>query len=667
MMLHKRLITLFVFLTLILFLLNIFEPPKNYKISKEESSASFIPKSQTKTKNIIIDISSSKRDLKPLNNILYINNLLIFQATYGFEPSSYYLMALNLKSGELKKIHKGWHRRFFVEGNKFYFEHCEKFFFSSINDITNYKSMECFIFDENNLYIPSEKELPEDLKKLDWEHIYCVYEDYFTNNDKKELIMITGYSPEMKVGIFGWMNNKFGLTHVIKISNQSNISSDLKVFRQALFHDYDRDGLREITILIDHPIWTRLFNENSLFILKFNKKTQKFTIITNSNTLPLPIDEPEITLSKDEVYISGESYEESTFENRKLIHYKITPDLVSFKSINFERKDLEPLILINKPLLLFKQNKNLDSIISDNELADISDSIKVESKKFPFISIPPKYSLKNKSLNKNLLNYIEERNKCIEAFVDVIDSGKNIFANIDKIIDIKGSYHFWYGSINSFFNFNDENGIKYLKSIKPINISGKKYIVCIFNDKGNLNCGICLFDEDFNLLDVTIEFVNEGDDVDIYNWFKYGDILFLEIGGYRANYYLEAFEIKNTKLKKLYNIYNNSLGYIFFNNKLYFKVINYNGYLDISLGGGNGSSITTYDFIDPLTGEYKNTQVKPLIEAQLDYFYAMNHFFDTSIAVPTYESQLFSGSNFIERAEKVLFYDIETKLAESYD
>ncbi len=659
MILRKRFIILFVFLTLILFSLNIFEPPKSYKIPNWESStAGFAQKSQTK--NITIDISSSKHDLKPLNNILYINNLLIFQATYGFEPSSFYLMVLNIKSGELKKIHKGWHRRFFVVGDKFYFEHCEKFFFSPLNDITNYESIECFIFDENNLYIPSEKDLPEDLKKLDWEHIYCVCEDYFTNNNKKELILITGYSPEMKVGIFGWMNNKFGLTHVIKISNQSDTSSDVKVFRQALFHDYDGDGLKEITILIDHPIWSRLFSENSLFILKFNKKTHNFISITNSNTLP--VERPEITLLRDEAYISGESYEESTFENRKLIHYKISPDLVSFKSIKFERKDLEPLILINKPLFLFKHNKVFDSIISDNELADISDSIKVESKKFPFLSIPPKYSLKNKSLNKNLLNYIKERNKCIEEFVEAVDSGKNIFANIDKIID----------STNSFFNFNDENGIKYLKSIKPINISGMEYIICIFDDKGNLdkgnlNCGVCLFDKDFNLLDATIEFVNEGDDVEIYNWFEHEDILFLEIGGYRANYDLEAFKIENTKLKKLYRIYNNSISYTFFNNKLYFEVINYNLYLDTALGGGRGSSITTYDFIDPLTGEYMNTQVKPLIEVQLDYFYAMNHFFDTSITVPTYESRLFSGSNFIERAERVLFYDIETKLAESYD
>jgi hypothetical protein len=621
-----------------------------------------------------------------IKHCVYSSPYFIFQATYGEKPSDFYLFSLNTKSGDLVKIHKGYHRRFWVEGERFIFQHTDHFFACPLGMWNQLIEIQDPVvnLDIKTIYYSLESELPKELRTIDWENIHCVMQGSFKNYNKKELLMISGRIPSYKITLFSWSNQKMNFVDQVIVgrgrefgellSNEESERTENKMvnFRQAVFEDIDRDQRLEILINGVYAAW--MYPSDPLTYIDFSQPKSKKVFQLNKIQ---DLGDPEIIRYQDRILFYGDWSDPTHNSGRDAvfnINYSYYSGLVSLQQIAPIPREMKEYIFqvsnarYHESYNFGPQPKHLSFASTARNLSDAGKPNVLKSKKFPKLTICPLYNALNPKLTSDDKIYHTKRNELLMQYVKKLDTGWN---------PIPG---FSFDGYGKDFLPDEKTAIKKLKAIVdviPIFIKNEIFSVVVLNFQENTNnleddidlSFFFLFDVNFKLLDYQsfdTDYPMHGS-ADIFLPLPKENSIFYVYGVLRGSI-LKSLTIEDKHLKETLKIYNQGFDFLTINHHLLLHITINDHYLSASFGdGGNGVGFYFDYFIDPATRQIEDLLLPGYFQRKLDYLYQMYHFF--SYCQYPQESFVDLGTNnsrsddtlsevtyFIEQYEKNIVY-----------
>lgn len=660
------------------------------------------------SKSILVENTPSIRDLsniteeeinqktisfEPLHHCIYYAPFFIFQATYGEIASDYYLFSLNTQTGELVKIHKGFHGDFWIKGDRFTFRHTDHIYQCTIPNWKQLAEIKMQTWDDmianregklNENKTPIRQsyscELPPALRLLDWEYIYCVMEGSFTKSNQKEILFISGRKPTYDIAVYQWSDKKMIAIESLGRKSQEkewlNIASkndeNMVNFRQAIFEDTDEDGCLEVFINSVYAAW--MYLDNPLLYLDFSKSVMKknFQMIETNN-----LSDTEILRFNDEMILIGNAFSDN---NRELEAYRISQrkdeKLISLTEINPIPFSMKSHIKssshqhFNNGLFFGPVRKHLSFARTGRNLSDAGNPVEIRSKKWPKLPVCLLYNAANPDLTPREKLYHSKRNLFLKQFFAKLDTGWNPFAGYTFPED-KSDYidknHAW-------------KLLKQVLEVIPIFEQDRVFpiLVLVMNqeDRAEENSFdrtvLCLYNQNWELQDCHSIEVND----------RMHDLASLTLPLPQekfifANYNLaprysafHAILIQREEIQETVAFTNISGSDVFYyQNQWLVHIRKYNHYLATNWGdGGNGVGYFFDYIIDPLTKEIKDTDFSDFFQFKLVYLYYCYHFFhyrgSTTLIHDNSENQIIP---ILERYEKNIYYHELAPMVEDDD
>jgi hypothetical protein len=626
-------------------------------------------------------IQKSSMSFNTIKHNLYLAPYFIFQATYGEKASDYYLFSLNTKSGDLVKIHKGYHRRFWVERDRFIFQHTDHFFSCPLGKWNQLQEIQDPVanMDVNKIYFSYESELPKELRAIDWENIHCVFRGSFKNKSQSELLFITGRIPSYKIALLSWENNQMKLIEQLEVGRGKEFGEQLSEeeskdsdngmvnFRQAIFEDIDGDQRLEILINGVYAAW--MYPSNPLVYVDFcePKSKKKFQLNKIHD-----LGDAELIRYKNRILYSGDWY--NLGDKKKgygvfAINYYNASGQISLQEIApipWEMKEHINQVSnarFHESYYFGPKRKHLSFTSTARNLSDAGKPVVLKSKKLPKLEISPLYNAANPLLTKEEKIYHTKRNDLLQQYVKKLDTGWNPFPGFsikdvyeeEEILDEKTAYQKWKG-IEDIIPIFGKNG---LFTVVVVNIQET-----VNKDYQYLMPFLFLYDSNLNLLDYRACTQNDSmhGPVTIYLPLLHESCIYTEYGVARGSYFT-SYAIENGKLNEDLNIYNQGVDFVTIKNQLILHVSINNHYLTTGWDGGNGLGFYSDYFIDPINKQIKDLLFPDYFKLKLDYLYQMYHFFSFhKNPQESFEDQKFEATYFIEQYEKNIFYhELKTK------
>jgi len=629
-------------------------------------------------------VRQSTLSFEPLSNCLYYAPYFIFQATYGEKASDYYLFSLNTLTGELVKIHKGFHGTFLIKGNELLLRHTDHIFactipnWKQLREKKNQQTWDDLLaskdgtLDENKTakHTSYACEMPPALQLLDWEYIYCVMEGSFTKPGQKELLFISGRKPTYDIGIYTWKNNEMKVAANLGTKGSDkdwmNIASkndeNMVNFRQAVFEDLDKDGCLEILINGVYAVWG--YYADPLLYLDFSqpvsgKRFQVHPFEALSDT--------EIIRRNHEIILFGEEFDENERKNKV---FRITPPnhkgFINLTEINPVPQETKRWIKsvshqrFNDGLFFGPARKHLSFARTGRNLSDAGNPVEIRSKKWPKLPICPLYNANNPNLTPREKLYHTKRNEFLKQFVAKLDTGWNPFSG------------FSFGKEKENYLQDAKSAWQMVKSIAdvvPIFELDQVYpvLVMVMNegvsseDIHSDRSVLFLYNENFQPQSYhSIEVEERMHDLaSIFLPLPRENLIFTSYRHAPRYSACHAFLISNRRIEETLHIpWISSSDVFLYQNRLLVHISVNNHYLGTNWGdAGNGVGFF-YDYIiDPLTKEIKDTEFSDFFQFKLEYLYYHYHFFnfhgETNLIHTIANGEII---NFLERYEKNIYY-----------
>lgn len=611
-----------------------------------------------------------------IKHSLYVSPFFIFQATYGEKASDFYLFSLNTKTGDLVKIHKGYHRRFWVERERFIFQQTDHFFSCPLGKWNQLSEIHDPVMNMNvnKIHFSYENELHKELRAIDWENIHCVFRGSFKNKGQNELLFISGRISTYKIALLSWENSQMKLIDQVLVGRGSEFGEQLSDeeskrsenemvnFRQAIFEDIDGDQRLEILINGVYAAWS--YDADPLIYVDFSqpKSKKKFQL----NKVQDSEDAEIIRYNREILYtVSWIFSDQKTWIIDKVCSLRYSNDsgqisLQKISSIPGEMKEHINQVSnarFHESYHFGPQPKHLSFARTARNLSDAGKPIFLKSKKFPKLTICPLYNAANPKLTAEEKIYHTKRNELLQKYVKKLDTAWN---------PIPG---FSFNGYGQDFLPDEKIAIKKLKAIIdviPIFIKNEVFVVVVVNFQENTNnlkddidlSFFFLFDMNFKLKDyqpVESDYPMHTS-ADIYLPLPHETNIFTNYAVLRGSIFCTV-SIKNSKFEKVLDIYNQGVDFISSNNQLLLHVSINNHYLSTGWDGGNGVGFYSDYFIDPSTKQIKDLLFPDYFQRKLDYLYQMYHFFSFhKDPRESFEDQKFEATYFIEQYEKNIFY-----------
>ncbi|MDD4664190.1 MAG: hypothetical protein PHD83_05980 [Caldisericia bacterium] len=629
-------------------------------------------------------VMQSALSFEPLSNCLYYAPYFIFQATYGEKASDYYLFSLNTQTGELVKIHKGFHGTFLIKGNVLLLRHTDHIFactipnWKQLREKKNQQTWDDLLaskdstLNENKTekYTSYACEMPSALQLLDWEYIYCVMEGSFTKSGQKELLFISGRKPTYDIGIYTW-NNK-GMTTVESLGTKSQEKEWLTIaskneenmvnFRQAVFEDLDKDGCLEIIINGVYAVWG--YYADPLLYLDFSQPAsgKRFQLHPFEK-----LSDTEIIRMNHELILFGNIYDEN---ERKINFFRLIPPdykgFINFTEINPVPQETKRWIKsvshqrFNDGLFFGPIRKHLSFARTGRNLSDAGNPVEIRSKKWPKLPICPLYNANNPNLTPREKLYHTKRIEFLKQFVAKLDTGWNPFSGFsfgkekeNYLQDAKSAWQM----------------VKHIVDVIPVFELDQVYpvLVIVMNQEADSEDDpfdktvLCLYNQNWELQHYHPVEVNERmhDLASLILPLPRENLIFANYSHAPRYSACHAFVIHGNEIKETLAITDISSSDVFpRENQLLVQITVNHHYLGTNWGdGGNGVGFL-YDYIiDPLTKEIKDTEFSSFFQFKLEYLYYHYHFYnfhgETNLIHTIANGEII---NFLERYEKNIYY-----------
>lgn len=636
------------------------------------------------------EIKRSELSFDPLSYCLYYKPYFLFQATYGEIASDYYLFSLNTETGELVKIHKGFHGSFLIKGDQLLIRHTDHFFTCTIpnwQQLYEKKSLQTwddFVSGKGNLhdnktesYLSFACELPPALRLIDWEYIYCVKEGCFTKPGQKEILFISGRKPTYDIAVYTWVNTDMRV--VEHLGTKSGDQEWMKVptkndegmmnFRQAVFEDIDKDGCQEIFINSVYAAW--MSYANPLLFLDFSQPTgrKRFQVLDTD-----PMNDTEILRTDSDLLLIGDAYiddyRELIVQQIKYLQNTKQASLVLVNPIPAELKRKIKTLShqrFNNGLFFGPVRKHLSFARTGRNLSDAGNPMEIHSKKWSKLPICPLYNANNPNLTPREKLYHTKRNEFLQQWVTKLDTGWNPFSGYTFTED------------KSFFV--DQNHawkqLKQVVEVIPVFEQNRIFPVLIVvmkqedreEESSFDRTVLCLYNQHWELQDCHLVEVNDRmhDLASLMLPLPQDHLLFAQYSHAPRYSAFHALLIQSKEIKETLAITDISGADVFFDQNQWLVHITKNHhYLATNWGdAGNGVGYLFDYIIDPLTKKIKDTEFTDFFQFKLVYLYYKYHFFHyhgtTTLTHDQSESQIIP---ILERYEKNLYYHELAPLSE---
>lgn len=612
-----------------------------------------------------------------IKHSLYVSPFFIFQATYGEKSSDFYLFSLNTKTGDLVKIHKGYHRRFWVERERLIFQHTDHFFSCPIGGWSQLTEIQDPVvnLDISNIHFSYVSELPRELQTIDWENIHCVFHGSFKNKGQRELLFISGRVPSYKIVVFNWAKKTMSILDQVEVkggkffgegvpvNEDENIGEKMVNFRQAIFEDLDRDKCLEILINGVYAAWS--YNADPLIYVDFSqpKSKKKFQLIKIKNSEDAEI----IRYHREILYTASWLFSDQQIWNIDKVyglHYTSDSGQISLQEISPIPREMTKHIYqvsntrFHESYDFGPDRKHLSFASTARNLSDAGKPVVINSRKLPKLTICPLYNALNPQLTIEEKLYHTKRNELLGQYVKKLDAGWN---------PIPG---FSFDGYGKDFLPDEKTAIKKLKAIVdviPIFIKQEILPVIVLNFKGsdymegNIDLSFFfLYDANFNLLDFQPVESDYGmhTSAEIFLPLPKENNFFVEYGVKRGSNF-KVITIENNHLKKGgLEIYSQGIDFVTYNNQLLLHVFENDNFLTAKWGdGGRGNQVYFDYFIDPSNKQIKDLLFPDFFQKKLDYLYQMYHFYNyEKDPNESFEDPKIATTDHIEQYEKNIFY-----------
>jgi|GEM_PF-5173363 len=634
--------------------------------------------------------NQSKLSFEPISNGIFYFPYFIFQATYGEKASDFYLFSLNTQTGELVKIHKGFHGAFLIKGNQLLFRHTDHFFTCTIpnwQQLYEKKSLQTwkdFVSSKGNLqdnkteaYLSFSCELPPPLRLIDWEYVYCVKEGSFTKPEQKEILFISGRKPAYDIAVYTWVNNKMRVVENLgtKSGNKewltvsSKNDESMMSFRQAIFEDVDKDRCQEIFINSVYAAW--IYEADPLLFLDFSQPAGRKRFLTLDTQ---SLNDTEILRADSGLILIGDTFK---VNERELVVYRIdfqqNTKQARLALLNPIPTDLKRKIKtlshqrFNDGLFFGPLRKHLSFARTGRNLSDAGNPKEMRSKLWSKLPICSLYNANNPDLTPREKQYHTKRNEFLQQWVAKLDTGWNPFSGYTFSEDKS-----YFVDMNHSWKL-----LKQVVEVIPVFEQNRIFpvLVAVMKNEDRAEESsfdktvLLLYNEVFTLQDLQIVEVNTSMHslADLNLPLPRENILFASYSLAPRYAGRHAFVIYPNRIEETLKISYNARSNVFLDqNRFLVHISMKKHYYGTNWGdGGNGVGFYFDYIIDPVTNEIMDTQFPDYFRFKLDYLYYKYHFFHyrgTSDLVPeSGESVIIS---FLERYEKNIYYHELTPMSE---
>jgi hypothetical protein len=566
-------------------------------------------------------------------NFLYYNDYLIFQSSIGGKNSNFYLVAYNLKTGEITKIQKGVHERFFIHKDLLFFERWGMYYCCLVGNFS--MVYPCEYFPEppkstkaGETYEPSDQkeDLPVQLKSLDWYYVNQIVSGHFSQTDEEEQLFITGDTSQCKIGIMQ-KNEELGL-HIPSITgelifkdtsyaNKSDFS-----FWQSQIGNIDDDELDELFIMgYDY------FNRSALIYVWDYSESDK-TMTAHYAYIMNDVFDPELIVENNEIFCQGYYYNdkgEKYYQCHQIV-YKPSKK-TNYSHLEVNEKKLSQLF----PHQYGKALSNFQFLERPIDPEEYWKEKPTSSIAFPLVKMPALLLTDSTQTNEQENKYVEERNQYLEKFIQLLNQKNDPFKGIrieSFSFDTSRSYTISLQSKEIDWSA-EEIVITSIPAFLLIRDRGKNYIVVKAIDSWD-GRHIILFSDQFQFLDVFSTNGNDAEyDAECIVSLKHPESFWINTSMWRGPYRLCSFAVNQGKLNG-----NMMFGYPMLVKKgeeTFFEMIDGFHYVD---GMGRGSYIDGYQYYDPWSGQLCSQLFLPEMRDQLDLLYAYYFFYRSFCVTP---------------------------------
>ncbi len=363
-----------------------------------------------------------------LKRSIYFEPYLIFQAGRGEKPSDHFLMALQVHTGELTSIHRGYHRRFWLQDDQLFFQHVDRFFVCPWGEWTELEQIAdpSSGVSATDRHITLRTDVPELLRAIDCETIHVVLEGSFTYPQTRELLFITGRNEGYRMAVYRADRSGFSLQarhEYLHDYKPLNAPRPVVHFREALALDIDSDGCLEV--LINGVYATEDYPGDPMIYADFSRPVSGQTI----QTLAPPLDE------NDQPY----PYPRLIAKNTRSFELHLgnidpaRPSKVAiFELVCVSSGELQMSRMpdsIHYPIPPQDIPRHQDFISTRRNLASSDASPALSIPRLPELRLPPLYTVAE-SMEVEERIYHRHRNAFLQDWISRIEGGWNPFEEV---------------------------------------------------------------------------------------------------------------------------------------------------------------------------------------------------------------------------------------------